>query len=130
MKANLLLIGVLGLGCENRASFQYVETQRAVANENAKMNALEFRGKNEEYSKYVVFMRGDSTQTRACPQGDGWASVDLRLVGKNRKIPLKCSTVSPHIGCMLSSDFKQRAVLAKQEGKCSSEFDKVTKIGT
>lgn len=75
--------------------------------------------------KNGILARGDSSQQIDCPQGDGWASVDL--IDPNTKQPvqkLKCSTVSVNIGCIKEDDFKSRPVYASQENKCNYTLPK------
>ena len=110
---------LLAFACTEEVSFQTAEDARAQARENAQHNALAYRAQNPVYKDHDIYMRGDSTISVKCPQGDGWASVDLRLGQKTVK--LKCSTVSGAIGCMTSSDFKTK-VYAQEDGKCSKEI--------
>ena len=113
--------------CGNEASFDTVETQRAVANDNSRYNAQKWRAENG-FEKLGILGRGDSTQQANCPQGDGWASVDLTdPATKQAVVKLKCSTVSGNIGCVKDEDFKARAVLAKQENSCNDDIPKTLK---
>lgn len=103
-------------------SFETLETQRAVANANSRYNAQAWRAENG-HERLGILTRGDSTQQAKCPQGDGWASVDLTDPNtKQPAIALKCSTVSANIGCIRAEDFKARAVLARQENSCNAEI--------
>jgi photosystem II stability/assembly factor-like uncharacterized protein len=103
-------------------SFETLETQRAVANANSRYNAQAWRAENG-HEKLGILTRGDSTQQAKCPQGDGWASVDLTDPNtKQPAISLKCSTVSANVGCIRAEDFKARAVLARQENSCNAEI--------
>lgn len=114
--------------CGNdKVSFDTLETQRAVANDNSRYNAQKWRAENG-FEKHNILARGDSTQQATCPQGDGWASVDL-IDSKTKavEIKLKCSTVSGNLGCYKDEDFKARAVLAKQENTCNNEIPKTLK---
>lgn len=105
-----------------KVSFETLETNRAVANENSAYNAKKWRADNG-MGELGILTRGDSTQQAKCPQGDGWASVDLtNPQTKQAVLALKCSTVSPNIGCLKASDFKDRAVLANQENTCNAEI--------
>ena len=117
------LITTLALtGCAEKTSFDALESARATVNANAHYNASKFRAENG-YSDLGLLVRGDSTQQPSCPQGDGWASVDL--VHPDTKQPLhklKCSTVSPNIGCMLVDDFKSRVQYANQENTCNADL--------
>lgn len=115
-------------GCKDeKVSFDTLETQRAIANDNSRYNAQKWRAENG-YEKNNILSRGDSTQQASCPQGDGWASVDLiNAQSKATEIKLKCSTVSGNLGCYKDEDFKARAVLAKQENTCNLEIPKTLK---
>lgn len=99
-------------------SFDTLETARKQAKENAEFNAKTWRSQTPAYAQLSLIGRGDSTQTPECPQGDGWASLDL--VDPNnpaRKVALKCSTVSDSVGCREASDFKA-SPFAGEDGKC------------
>lgn len=123
MKATLILAALVLTACgDDGVSFETLETQRAVANANSRYNAQAWRAENG-HEKLGILTRGDSTQQAKCPQGDGWASVDLTDPStKQPVIKLKCSTVSANIGCVKDEDFKARAVLAKQENSCNTEI--------
>lgn len=112
---------------DKQVSFETLETQRSIANDNSRYNAQKWRAENG-YEAMNILARGDSTQQASCPQGDGWASVDL-IDAKTKAVQekLKCSTVSGNLGCYKDADFKARAVLAKQENSCNSEIPKTLK---
>lgn len=110
------------VGCTlQKASFDTVEDSRRLARENSQYVAVDFRRQNTTYAQLDIYMRGDSTISSSCPQGDGWASVDLRTKDGATVTKLKCSTVSASIGCLEESDFKTKSY-AQQEGNCSSEI--------
>jgi hypothetical protein len=118
----LLTTAMTLTGCKEEASFDALESARATVNANAHYNASKFRAENG-YSEMGLLVRGDSSQQPSCVQGDGWASVDL--VDAKTKQPilkLKCSTVSPNIGCMTSDDFKSRTQYANQENACNQSL--------
>lgn len=121
-KSNLILACVMMVGaCGSKEySFDTVEQARAQAKENGVKNAQKFRAENK-MPDCEIYPRGDSTITNVCPNGDGWASNELRC--PNKTIKLKCSTVSDALGCMTEDDFKSRA-FAEDDGKCQS-FSKV-----
>ena len=60
------------------------------------------------YGDYDILPNGDSTQDINCPQGDGWATLQLLSKDKSTKIDLKCSTFDDGLGCWLDSDFKTK----------------------
>ena len=112
------------VGCSKDVSFDTLETARKQAKENAEFNAKTWRAQTPAYAQLNLISRGDSSQTPECPQGDGWASIDL--VDPNspsRKVQLKCSTVSDSVGCRESNDFKA-SPYANEDGRCQP----VTKV--
>ena len=128
MTAIALVTAALLTACgKNEVSFDTLETQRSIANDNSRYNAQKWRAENG-YEALNILGRGDSTQQASCPQGDGWASVDL-IDAKTKAVQekLKCSTVSGNLGCYKDADFKARAVLAKQENTCNNEIPKTLK---
>lgn len=111
-------------GCsKNEVSFNTLEDARNQARANAEFNATSYRSENPRMQGLKIVSHGDSTQTAACPQGDGWASVSIMNVDKERaaveKYKVKCSTVSAALGCYLEQDFQQKP-FAKQENSCDS----------
>lgn len=128
---NLIVITIAALilaACgKNEVSFDTLETQRSIANDNSKYNAQKWRAENG-FEDLNILARGDSTQQADCPQGDGWASIDLiNSKTKQINVKLKCSTVSGNLGCYLDQDFKARAVLAQQENHCNADIPKTLK---
>jgi hypothetical protein len=98
-----------------------LETAREVANANSKFNAIKWRGENG-FEATSILGRGDSTQQPKCPQGDGWATIDLlNPATKQVALTLKCSTYSSNVGCSKAEDFKARPQLAAQENTCSAQ---------
>jgi hypothetical protein len=123
----VVLSSLVLTGCgSNEVSFETLESARSVANDNAKFNATKFRAENG-FEKFGLLVRGDSSQTNSCPQGDGWASVDLLDEYKQPYRKLKCSTVSSNIGCMTVEDFKSRQQYASQENQCNHTLPKMPK---
>jgi hypothetical protein len=106
---------------KDKASFSALEDARYTAKTNAEWNATKWRANG--YEEWDIISRGDSSQVPECPQGDGWASVDLIAKDKKQVIQLKCSTVSPNIGCLVNNDFKTKPY-AQEDGKCQAT-DKV-----
>jgi len=128
MKTIFTLIAITLLAaCSDNVSFDTLELQRSIANENSTYNAKKWRADNG-FGDLGILPRGDSTQQANCAQGDGWASVTLTdPKTKQGVIELKCSTVSGNVGCYLSKDFKDRAALARQENSCNNEIPKTLK---
>lgn len=127
MKRSLFLIPLMALmatkcTCQaEKVSFETAEEARKVARENSGMLARQFRAEMK-LDDYELMLRGDSTITVDCPQGDGWASIDMLNKKTGEQLKLKCSTVSAGIGCILDADFKQRAQYANKEGNCDKDL--------
>lgn len=106
-------------GCKKEeVSFDTLETARHQAKENAEFNARAWRAQTPVTAELGIISRGDSSQTPECPQGDGWASIDL-IDTKTAaiKVKMKCSTVSDSVGCRTDSDFKS-SPYAQEDGRC------------
>lgn len=116
-----LTVSLFLTACDSeKVSWETQETQRSIAIENSEFNARQFRTKNKQFSGFNIMGRGDSTIDSECANGDGWASVDL-VSPSGQKVPLKCSTASSNIGCLLKKDFLERSY-ANQEGACNKEL--------
>lgn len=134
----LAAITILFAGCSKApptvlqndpVSFQVLEDARAQAIANATFNANKYLAENPRFDSHSVIPHGDTTQSNLCPQGDGWATFTIMAVvpgarpdgrpGKNvEKYAVKCSTVSPNLGCYLDEDFKKKQTLAQEDGVC------------
>ena len=111
---------VLTSACGKDVSFDTLETARKQAKENGEWNAQRWRAQAPAYAQLSLISRGDSSQTPDCPQGDGWASMDLiNPNNPNQKVSLKCSTVSDSVGCRESEDFKS-SPFAGEDGRCQA----------
>lgn len=105
-------------GCSKDVSFDTLENARKQAKENAEFNAKAWRAQTPAYAQLSLISRGDSSQTPSCPQGDGWATIDLVDPNRpDRKLTIKCSTVSDSVGCRESNDFKA-SPFANEDGSC------------
>lgn len=104
---------------KEKVAFDTSEEARRQIRDNVTFLAQSFRAENK-LTDYDILVRGDSTVSRTCPQGDGWASVDLMHKQGGEKRKLKCSTVSLGIGCMTEDDFLGRAY-ASEENKCNPD---------
>lgn len=120
MRKLILLVMVLGACTEKKVSFDTVEEARRQVRDNVTLVAQAFRAENQ-LQDYNLYIRGDSTQSGECPQGDGWASVDLLNPKGGEGVKLKCSTVSLSLSCMVESDFKGKR-FASEEGHCNNEI--------
>lgn len=115
------LVGIVLAGCgQQNVSFDTLETARKQAKENAEYNARAWRSQTPVTAEFGIISRGDSTQSPDCPQGDGWASIDLVNVKTATVVTkLKCSTVSDSVGCRTDADFKA-SPYANEDGRCQS----------
>ena len=120
---SIILAGafVLGLSACGKAEvgFDTLETARKQAKENAEFNARKWRADTKTFADANMITRGDSTQAPTCPQGDGWASIDIVNVNGQPLTKLKCSTVSDSVGCREEKDFKASSY-AGEDGICQS----------
>lgn len=114
----MLILALLACSSES-VSFATVEEARGTARDNSLFNAQAFRQSSPDYVGWDIQTRGDSSQTNECPQGDGWATLTLVSSDKTDKVDIKCSTVSPNIQCMPSSEFKMKPY-ATEDGTCAS----------
>lgn len=113
--------GALLVACGSKdVSFDTLETARKQAKENAEYNARAWRSQTPAMAELALITRGDSSQTPQCPQGDGWASIDL-VNPKTAQVAakLKCSTVSDSVGCRVDTDFKA-SPYANEDGHCQA----------
>jgi hypothetical protein len=118
---SVLLLSLSLFACTQEApkvGFDTLEQARAQARENGAQNAQTFRAQNPQYSQNELYMRGDSTIKEDCPQGDGWASIDVRTKTGEVVQKIKCSTVSLSLGCLEDSDFKTKSY-ANEDGRCN-----------
>ena len=117
--ASVLAIGALTACNEKQeVSFASLEEAKGTARENAMFNAQMYRQSNILYKGWDIIGRGDSTQSNACPQGDGWATVELVNPEKTHLVKAKCSTVSGNTGCLDNADFKTKP-FAGEDGQCA-----------
>jgi hypothetical protein len=117
--AMILVVLTLTACGKKDVSFDTLETARAQAKDNGEFNARKWRADTKVYAAANMISRGDSTQEPSCPQGDGWASVDLVDEAGQKLVSLKCSTVSMNVGCLEAKDFKTKSY-AGEEGLCQS----------
>jgi hypothetical protein len=120
-----VITAVLSTGCDNKVSQKELNTNMATANENSSYNAKTWKALHPEVSDFVIEAKGDSTQSKECLQGDGWATIDLVKITKDNRevVILKCSTISAQIGCRTKTDYDTTAAYANQANKCNSAID-------
>lgn len=102
---------------KNEVSFSSLEEAKGTARENGMWNAQRYRQENVLYKGWDIVGRGDSTQDNACPQGDGWATMEFVNPEKTKLTKVKCSTVSGNTGCLEDADFKTKP-FAADDGHC------------
>ncbi len=124
MKFQITIISIataLGLAAcgKQEVSFNSLEEAKGTARENAMFNAQRYRQENVLYKGWDIIGRGDSTQDNACPQGDGWATMEFVNPDKTKLIKVKCSTVSGNTGCLEDADFKSKP-FAADDGHCQA----------
>lgn len=104
---------------KKEVSFDTLEEAKTTARANALWNAQSFRASNVLYQNHDLVSNGDSTQMPDCPQGDGWATLQLVPKDKNPAgiVGLKCSTVSGATGCLVDAEFKTKP-FANQDKQC------------
>ena len=116
-----IVVVLLLAGCGKAdVSFATLEEQRGIARENAIFNAQRYRQENVLVKGWDIVARGDSTQAPACPQGDGWATMDF-VSPEKRIVKVKCSTVSSQLQCLDDADFKTKP-FASEDGRCNGSI--------
>lgn len=113
----MLSAALVGCGGQPDVSFASLEEAKGTARENSLWNAQTYRQENILYKGWDIISRGDSTQANACPQGDGWATLEFVSPSKSQKVKVKCSTVSANTGCLEDEDFKTKP-FASDDGRC------------
>lgn len=109
---------------KNTVSADRLEEARQTAKANSEYNAQLYKAANPRFtSDYSIVSRSDTTQTAACPQGDGWASLSIMKVeGKVvDKTSLRCSTYSASVGCYREEDFVKDKQLVSEDANCRAE---------
>lgn len=125
MKKTLILASLFAAcllaacGKPAEVSFNSLEEAKGTARENALWNAQKYRQDNILFKGWDIVGRGDSSQDNACPQGDGWATLEFINPDKTALRKVKCSTVSANTGCLDDSDFKTKP-FASDDGHCQA----------
>lgn len=113
----LVVLAALSACGKTEVSFSTLEEAKQTARENSMWNAQSYRQTNPFYKGWDIVSRGDSTQMPACPQGDGWATLDFVSPAKDGLVKVKCNTVSGATGCLEDKDFKSKP-FAREDGVC------------
>jgi hypothetical protein len=118
--ASAIVAATMLTACNEKqeVSFASLEEAKGTARENAMFNAQMYRQSNILYKGWDIIGRGDSTQSNSCPQGDGWATMELVNPEKTKLVKAKCSTVSGNTGCLEDADFKTKN-FASEDGACA-----------
>ena len=121
-KLTIVAIAVALVGCGEKVdrSFEAVSLNKGIAKENATYLANKFRASSARYADYNLIIDGDSTISKKCPQGDGWASGKLEDPKTYATIGIKCPTYDPNAQCWFDSDFKKKP-FAVQNNTCNPE---------
>lgn len=101
-----------------------------ISQKNATANGKVFIARELPAADHVVFM-SDSTITKKCRGGDGWASGKAMTQGGKLVAPLKCSTTGNtkgYGGCFTEEDFLKKAAYANQEGVCDKSIKEIKEI--
>lgn len=102
------------VGCSrDEVSFDTLEAARSKARENASQLASDHRMMDTSLAGFKFTVDGDSSQTNACPQGDGWSTVKFSNGTTTRTF--KCSTVAKSIGCIEQGDFEKKPFAAEDK---------------
>ncbi len=110
---------------DNRKLQDMLETQRSVALDNATKNSASYFALNPRFdSSWSRIPHTDDQITAACPQGSGWAWVNIMKVeGKEvQKNKIWCSTSSRSLGCYIEADFMKGPHAQEAQG-CNSNLN-------
>ena len=105
---------------ENRKLQDLLEQQRSTAMANIQANVANYFAMNPRFdASWKVIPHTDDYIGPSCPQGSGWAWVNVMHVeGKDvEKKKLWCSTSSQSLGCYIEADFL-KGPHAGEEGRC------------
>lgn len=98
---------------------ELLEQQRSTALSNASKNASAYFAANPRFDEtWRKMPHTDDQITPACPQGSGWAWINIMKVeGKEvTKKTIWCSTSSESLGCYIEADFKKGPHAAEADG--------------
>lgn len=110
---------------EKNAKLQaLLEQQRSTALANVEKSAARYFASNPRFdASWSKIPHTDDQITPACPQGSGWAWVNIMKVeGKDvEKKTIWCSTSSQSLGCYIEADFK-KGPHAGQAASCNADL--------
>ena len=105
----IVAIACMFQGCDGKkVSSDKAEQNMAIAKANATRNAKLFIANDPRYAQYGVVSNGDSSINEKCPNGDGWATIQLISPDNTETVELKCSSTSLARGCLTTDEFKKR----------------------
>lgn len=110
---------------KNRKLQELLEQQRSTALANATANAGAYFAANPRFDNtWSKIPHTDDQITPACPQGSGWAWVNIMKVeGKDvQKKTIWCSTSSRSLGCYIDADFL-KGPHGAEAGKCDPNLN-------
>jgi hypothetical protein len=117
----VLAFATILAGCGSKeVSLDTLEEQKVIARDNSVFNAQRYKANHPVFSSYSIVPNGDSSQTRQCPQGDGWATLELFKDGKQTQ-KIKCSTYSAATACLTDEDFKTKP-FADEDKRCNQDL--------
>ena len=119
MKYLALIALILLTACgEEDVPQAVVDQNMTISQKNAEKNATSFR--NDRFpDAQRVLMDSDSTISKSCRYGDGWASGSLQMPD-GTAIKLKCQTNGTgkgFMGCLEAKEFQSKSY-ASEDGVC------------
>jgi len=114
----------LAKSAENAKLQDLLEQQRSTALNNATKNAGAYFATNPRFdTTWTKIPHTDDQISPACPQGSGWAWVNImRVQGKEvEKKQIWCSTSSQSLGCYIADDFL-KGPHAGEQSRCDSNL--------
>ncbi len=119
--ANVLLLVVLWLSaCGDNVPVDVVDQNQTISRDNAQLNAKRFVAQQFPKATQTI-VDSDSTISKDCRYGDGWASgkviQDGRMIAK-----IKCQTNGSGKGlegCLVEDEYKTKPY-ANEDGSCQN----------
>jgi hypothetical protein len=126
VKLAILISIILLAACgAEKVSLETLDIAKKQATANLFHNATAYSIFQPQLHIVEINPREDSSQTRSCPQGDGWGTVAVTGIKQSYSstgltadsFRLVCSTVSEELGCYKEEGFRQTNH-AIENGKC------------
>jgi hypothetical protein len=115
--------------CGEEVPTSIVDQNQIISRENAMLNARSFV-RQMGWEGTNVVGDSDSTISKSCRYGDGWASIKVAKDGTTFA-KLKCQTNGMGKGmngCLQEAEFAKKDY-ASQDGKCDSSITELPKLG-